>query len=274
MLLISKIETYIASNDNPEDSYLSKQEIFNETGQLIEESSFYPDGSIENKNVFVYENELLIEQKNFIENNELTEHKKIFRDENGKIQREEILYLDDSKTIKEYKRQENFLEILVSDSEEGEEALEKYVLDNQNRILLKEVFESDGELTEKIENIFDEDKLVQVNHTTSERGKTIEKLYYEGENLKEKSLFTEKGDLIQSVKFYYDQLNRLAEYVYSNGYRLVNEYVDEENLRIEKHFQPNGIIDYQKEFYYDNEKRIIKEVDFHTTTTVLYTYFE
>jgi antitoxin component YwqK of YwqJK toxin-antitoxin module len=274
MSAISKIETYIASNDAPSDTYLSKIEIFNETGQLIEEASFYPDGSVENKNIFVYENELLIEQKNYIDNNELTEHRQIFRDENGKTIREEIIYLDESKTIKEYKRQENFLEIFVSDSEDGDEFVEKYVMDNRNRILLKEIFDVNGNCTERIENTFVEDSLVEVLHFTPERGKTVEKMSYSGENIKERVLFTEKGDLIQSVKFFYDQQNRLAEYVYSNGYRLVNEYDDQLNRRIEKHFQSNGIIEYQKEFYLDSENRVVKEVDFQNTTTLVYDFFE
>ncbi len=272
--LVKSIRATNSPNDNSGFSYISKEEFYNETGTLIEETSFYSNGEIENKDILTYLNGNLVEQKNYIDNNELTEQKNFFYDENSKLNREEILFLDGSKTVKNYKRQTAYLEIESIDSEEGLESIEKIKIDEKNRILVKEVFDEKNILIEKTENTFEGEKLILSKHFSKENDSHIEKLDYKNDNLKTRSIFTENGKLVQSVKFFYDDKNRLINYVYSNGYRIETEYNDDNNSKKEKHLQSNGIIDFQKEIFYDSNENIIKEVDFEQTVVFEYTFFD
>jgi hypothetical protein len=270
---IKSIRTISSPNDDPEFSIITKEEHFDETGALLEETTYLNDGNIENRTTLKYENGLLVEQCNYIDDNELTEKRTIERDANGKISKELILYLDGSNTVKNYRRKDNYIEIESIDSEEGLESIEKIKIDDSEHILLKEVFDTENNLLEKIENTFEGEKLI-LSKSLSNNNITIEKLDYNGELMTMRSILTESGKLIQAIKFFYDEKARLKEYVYNSGFRFVNDFNDENNSKIEKQMQANGIIEYQKETFYDENSNITKEIDFQQTTIYEYSFFD
>ncbi len=272
---LKKKKNFISYNDNSDFQFLSKLELYDENENLLEETEYRDDSSIESKNIFKYdENSRLIGEKNFIDNNELTQERIIERNETGLIIRERINFMDASHTIKSYTRPEpHFIIIESVDSEEGLEQIEKIRTDDKNRILLREVFNEENNLSSKEEYIFKGEVLIERNLTNEADGLTHETFEYQDNKLLLHKVFSEAGNIIGLTEYSYNEKNQMTEQKFASGYHIVYKYDEEKNSRTEQHMQPNGIIEYQQEVLFDSEGNIKEERDFKHTTTYEYEFF-
>ena len=271
---IKSKKTYILTADN--EKILVKEELWDEKGNLLEQTDYHLDGSVENKQVFVFDDKgRLINEKNFIDNEELSEERIINRNADGLIVSERINYMDGSHTIKKYSRPEKKSIIIESiDSEEGLESTEKIKTDDKHRVVLREVYDEENRLSLKEENLFDRDRLIEKRIFSEEDGTTIEKFEFSGENLIAHKVFSQDNNLINATTYQYDEKNRLTAQKYSSGYSIQFEYNEDKNSKIEKYIQPNGIIEYQQEVFIDENGLEIEAQNFRQTMVYEYTFFD
>jgi len=270
---IKSKKSYALYSFSPNEKFLTKEDYWDENGNILKEIEYNEEGMLISKNIFKYnEANLLINEKNYIENEELSQERIIDRNDAGLIIREKINYMDGSHTIRNFYRPEaNYIKIESIDSEEGLESIEKIKTDEKNRVLLREIFDENNELISKEENRFEEDNLISRTLDNDTDGFTIEKFSYTNNLFTKYDILNDKNELIGGYSLIYDNENRVIERKYHSGTRIVYEY--DENKEIEKHIAPNGIIEFQSTIEFDNNGNEIKFENINESNIFEYEYY-
>lgn len=270
---IKSKKSYALSPYSPDEKFLIKEEYWDENGNILKEIEYNEEGLLITKNIFGYnEANLLINEKNYIDNEELSQERIIDRNDAGLIIKERINFMDGSHTIRNFSRPEaNLIKIENIDSEEGLEKIEIIKTDDSHRVLLKEVFDENNELELREENQFEGDNLISRTLNSQTDGTSIEKFSYENNLFTKYDIFNDKNELIGGYSLSYDNENRVIERKYYSGTRIVYEYT--ENKEIEKHIAPNGIIEFQSITEFDENGNEIKFENINESTIFEYEYF-
>lgn len=150
-------------------------------------------------------------------------------DSNQRLESIVVKYADESISVKSYKKDGNTLVIQTLDEDNNQEEKEVIVLDENNHVLSRKVYDYDNNQTMHISNEFIDNRLVKTyNYDEKNREINHKVIGYnpQGQITKEYTL-TEKGDLIYKVEYVYDEKNRVKTVLTSRG-STIYEYDDEQ----------------------------------------------
>ncbi len=197
-----------------EHEYQYQNTEFDEYGNTLSEETFSPEGELEHKSEYAYDNkgrlveEILIEEDDFI-----SEHRTSEYDEQGRLYKEQLHYLDDSfdETVYTYNAVGMLISKVTTDSE-GEVG-NRVDLEYKGALLLSEAeYDADGAVISKKKFSYDE-----VGNLTEEsvEGKEEEfSLTHEyGENGKRlvSRRFDRNGKLVARSTYTYDVKGQAVE---------------------------------------------------------------
>ncbi|GAB4300321.1 MAG: hypothetical protein Kow0068_23630 [Marinilabiliales bacterium] len=278
MKKIKSVSVYktIADLKNSQDTFLAAYSQYDENGNIVEDTTYESKNVIESKTLSKFDNNnRLVEEINYIADDELTEKINYSYDDQGKVTNVKITYADGSVSNKKYNySQENTLIIDIIDEDEEYEGKEIRIYDDKGRIIEKTIYD-------EFENIDEKEKLEY-----NEKGEIIKRIEYNVDNEIEAIInyeYDESGNLIKYLKvtndnevidkvlFKYDEQGRLIEQLNSDYYITKINY--EENIKIEERYDMNGIMQYRSETIYDNDGNILEEITPLYSNKYIYEYF-
>jgi len=220
-LTIRKFDVYYPNGTDGEPAqtgYKYNEVIYDKDGHVVEELRYTPDGIVEEKNVYRYNNAgRLVEEQSFMDDGELADHKTYEHDDNGKILRMYKHYIDGSKDTVTftYDEKDNLLKKVTEDSDDEEEAREEAVYEN-GKLISRKAFEYDDlVLNESFE--YDENgQLTEQNRWSAEE-----------EDITYKNFFNENGDIIKTLRYADDKLIAKTEYRFNDQHQMTA--IEDEN---------------------------------------------
>ncbi|HBF87544.1 MAG TPA: hypothetical protein DDX39_02790 [Bacteroidales bacterium] len=270
---IKKIISYLIVNEKKTKKL---EQVFDDKGNLLIDKTFDNHGDFENLIVSTYDiNNRVIEQQNYLSEDELGEKSIFERDDEGKITKETIVYPDDSQTIKTYLRNGFAVEIKLQDDEGEFEGMEIYTLNESNNILEKAIFNDENKQIEKIKNEFDTNGLL-IKSFEFEGDNLAFELNYEydaNSNISKITKYNNKKVIIESVSREYDEQNRLVLQKYGRQFVVKTSYNDELRTKTEERTDAQGNIQYKMETHYDENGNILEEKTPLSTTIYEYEFF-
>ncbi len=273
--------TTTKTEEGNEICYKSSYMEYDTQGNLIRSEIYSSENEITEKNIAIYnDNVYLVEEWNYLEDDELNEHHIFERDSNGKIQREIIKFADNSESYKTYtyNEQGNVISITIIDDEDYLEEKEIMKYDDKGNVIEHIFFDEDEKQKEKFLIEYDNDnkKIAQKEFGKELKNYFIERKYSYDENgnpLKQ-IILNRKGNLIESLKFTYDEKNRLVEQQISKSYLRKFIYDDENHTKTEQRFRGNGVMEYEAISHY-NEQGLLQEEEIGTAKIKYeYEYYE
>lgn len=195
--------SYRASNIEglDEEEILSHEKLFQKTsfdekGNVLSEETITPEGALEHKAVYAYTAEGLIREEILMEEDDLvSEHRTMEYNTDGKLMTERLHYLDESydETVFEY--------------------------DNAGLLVAKITTDSDGEVTSRVNLVYENGKLVKESE----------------EN--------EEGDILSSYEFKFDEAGNLIEERIEGGaeeYTATHEYDADGHRKVSRKYNEDG----------------------------------
>lgn len=235
---IKEINTYrkdlvmdgITSDALEEREFLMEKKVYDEKGNLITEISYYPDGSIIQQLEYSYDEKGNLKEETLEEEgSEVAERKTHDYLENGKKHKTYVHYLDGSYDTIEY------------------------IYDDKGRLISKITTDSEGEVDQRKEYKFQDDKLLKETEYDHEDNITDELTYN----------YDDKGNLKEMT--HYDGIEKISV-------KTLHEY-DEKGRRIESIIYNNKGKPVEKHgFSYDEEDRVIEateETAYENNTTTM-----
>ncbi len=234
---------------------------FDKDGNLLLEISYSTEGGINEKNEFQYDRSgKLAKSLIYGDDDEPLESKVIYRDEKQKILKEEIIYLDGSIDIVEYRYQDESLKEKIQKTDEDEIELRE-VFDYQGDDLKHyERYDEDGRLVYRLDNTFEENKISQTEIFSTENGESTKQLvYFNDSGRREAELrYNSQGKLVEKNTFEEDEEGRvisMTEENLSGKNTTTMSYNNEGRLVSQEETDVNGQLISHLEREYDAEGR-------------------
>lgn len=272
---MSEIKKIIAVQFINDKEFIKQEQFFDENGNNILERIYDDDGNFESQIATKYdEKNRIVEQQNFLSEEELGEKVNYIRDEEGKISKEIIEYPDGSQSIKTYNRDGNVLIINIEDDEGEFEGTEQYTLNSNNDILEKTVFDEDNKLSEKFKNEFnDKNKVVKSIEYENETISFIADYEYDSNDNNTKIIKkNHKNEIVDSIVREFDENNRIILEKFGRHYIVKTSYNDDQHSKVEERFDLNGNIQFSIESFYDETGKILEERTPFSVTKYTYEY--
>lgn len=236
------------------------------------------DGSINAKNVSVYDvNNNRVEMMIYSFDESVPDEKHIFyRNDNHIIEKTVIEYLDGSKSVKTYKRENLKLTIETVDEEGQIEEKEIDILDDADNIIEKKVWDYEGTLTLFTTQQFDDKNQMVKQYFFDAKGEeTNHRAYsYNSDgNLLKMLVLNPQGELIDSRVYNYDEKGRILSS--QTGTRSITnyEYDDENNIEIQTVIGANGVEVSRTQIFKNSEGKTVKEDNFAVLRESEYEYY-
>ncbi|MCF8230332.1 MAG: hypothetical protein K9G58_16205 [Bacteroidales bacterium] len=253
---------YVVKNINADqvdlEEYLSQYLEYDQDGNELLEINYTPDGVIQDKTEKKYDEQgRMIEQKYYDGEDLLAEHLTFERDNEGKIHREFMHYLDGSKdtTFFNYNTEGQLISKITKDEEDQEESREEYTYQHENRIKYEK--HEEGELKKKEESRFDEKgNLVESIVTDHEQQDYYSlKHEYDGDKRIRTFRYHQDGKLIEKLEFRYDDGNiKLVQQETAAG-KVIQQFEHDEkgNTLKQEEFNSDNQLNNSIERNYDEE---------------------
>lgn len=188
----TKIFKSLQFNSNADNGaeFLSLQSFFDEDGKLVEELKYFEDGTIDERNVYQWENKQLVSHIIEMPHEGMKEEYRYSRTPEGKLTKEQKFYGDDPGEATEYfYNADGQIERVIKYDADGEKEHE-------------EQFEFENKLL-KVHRIYDgSGSLISVSEFTNENGRPVirKETDEEGNPVHETSYqYDDKGNLIKTV---------------------------------------------------------------------------
>lgn len=273
-------KAYTAFIESPEEKFLSSYMEYDSNGNLIAAITYASEDEMESKTTALYnENSQILEEKNYMDTDDISEHIRYSRDEDGKIDHITISYADGSESVKKYIRDaaNNSLTIEITDDEGEFEGREYYILNEREEIILKKIQNEDGKLTEMSTSEYDsEGRVVKISEYETEELVDMENLYkYNSDGrLESRIRINRKRELIEKISFLYDEKGNLTEQSFNDLYLIKLQYDDEGRIICEERFNAAGILESKVESRFNEEGLVIEEKTPVSITTYQYEFYE
>ncbi len=243
--------------------YISSVTHFNQQQQETEVLNYTNDGELESKTITVYnEKNQKVKELYYFDSGELSEEHFFTWSTEGKLEKQQINYPDESVSVKKYLRSGNILEITTTDEFDETEEKELIEINEQGDTLSKTVYDEDDEIKDQIINEFnDNNRLIKQTEYGANNMFILARhyQYYDNNLLHKIILANDKNQITDTITYTYDNLDRIIHQEVSHRYSIVYEYNDAENSIIESHILANGVLDSKRITYFDADKRVIEE---------------
>lgn len=246
---------------------------YDENGNIIKETNYAPDETIEESVVRKYEESILTEELFYDEEENLIERKTYSYNEKGKPETETKYYMDGSVDTFSYIYNDDglLMKKICKDDEGIVERVDYFHYAGKN-LILHEAYDEDNELIKKLTFQYDENDNVIVNtvfdQETQENFKIVNKL--NEKNLREElQKFDENDNLIEKASYRFDEKGEIIR-VIEESPLVKNEttlqYDNKGNMVKQEEHNENNQLNHRIERNYDDEGNILESrvfIDFH-----------
>lgn len=276
---IKSRKIYISPITHSDEEVLYSHEEFDRTGNVLLNSTYMPDGELDEKTIQTFnEKGQILEQRIFDYSNEVVEKHSYNYSDDSVLLSEEISYADGSSSTRTFNRENAnlIIETLVADDGLLEEKIERYL--NEEKQVIKQLhFNEDEKLTHTEEFEYTGNlrtKHKETNHT-EKSVIIIEYTYSPTNQLLQQTAKNEAGKVLNYMQFEYDEKGRLLKQK-SSGMRnsIAYEYDDENHTVTETHFTAMGTIDHRMVTYLDENNRIAEQTTLQNKRRYEYEFFE
>ncbi len=266
---LKKIKVF--ANGEETGVYMSESLSFNPLGKLKEHTQYYASGEEHSKVVHFYEGEIL-NRTEYFESGEMTNAMEFVYDEEKEILREDLIYLDGSKTIKTFTRNkaENSETVLITDESGEVEGKEFRMYNAKGDMIIETLYEEDGEtIRRQSEWKFDDSGMLggiqvkgseipggltrSLEHEVDDKGRILKSTYFDEEGktvLVENRAYDASGATI---------MEEMIDY-FNGGYQCRETGYDDKGRMIwMQGINRNGDVLWQRETTYNDEDRPVEE---------------
>jgi len=272
---IKKITTFLVT----ENSKIKYTEVeYDINGNEVINTSYFNDESVETKILTKFNDKnLKIEEITYGQDDEFAEKSVFYWNENNKLAKQEIVYLDESKSVKTFERNSSDNSLVITLVDEEGELEEKEILkfNETGEIIEKVVFDETEKIIEKIENEYSDNLLIrQIEFGDNDKLAYDRRFKYdENKNLVKRITLNEKEEVIHSVSYTYDDFKRVVEQLINNNFILRFTFDDENRVNTEERLLTTGMIQYQKISKFNEENLLTEEEGTEGTKVFEYEYF-
>jgi hypothetical protein len=270
--------TTVFSRDDEPETFLSSFLEFNEAGQPLLSEAHTREGQLESKTRMEYNNlGLLICQKEFFEDEEVSEETLLEYDTNQQLIHSHTTYSDGSETHKRYNRdtEKDRLEITATNEDNELESREVSWIFPDGRLRKKEIFDEEDLLQHIIENEYDDqDRLVRQIERDGKGVIQIESLleYDDAGNLIKQMSLTGTRKLTSKMVQTFDENGRVIEQQIGGIHSIKTIYEDENRIRREERYL-QGQLESMTEQLFDENGFLVEEKQPGRETKYHYTFF-
>lgn len=277
---VKSVTTFSIDKRHPDISYKNSYIEYNSNGYVIEATEWSAGGDIESKILTNYNaNNKVIEEINYISEDEITEHSFFTRNDDDSVKTIEILFADESKTIKEFEHNsEERSRTITIFNEDGEfEGNEFYKLDNAGNVLEKVILNFNKKLEEKLVFVYNENGQILQEDQVDERNIILSSrrfTYDDMENLIEIITINDKNNIIEKVVTSYDDKKRIVEQIIKGSYLVKISYDDENHCKTEERFTSGSQLNYIMTTFFNEKGMITEEQTYSNIIKYEYDYFD
>jgi hypothetical protein len=254
------------------ENMLTKEIFLDEYGNTIKEISYNPPGIIDQTIESKYDDQnRIIEESCFDEEDELLEKTLFFWNEKDKKIKEEKHYLDGSidTTTFTYNDDANLTEKICKDDEGEIESKEVFTYKNK-RLHEHIAFGEDEKIVEKKTFEFEEDKLISETHLDADEGdETRKEFRYDIDGNIEKELnYNTKNQLVKKTEFLKYKERHILEFREEDPYKnniTKLAYNEANNIILQEQFDINGNLNHRIERSFDEGQRLLESMTFVNT---------
>ena len=278
---MKKIKSIIAHVTTSEDhTYKSSHTEYDIAGNIILEEEFSEDGELETKIESVFDSKnRLIEQKQYTDNDVLTDHRVMILDEDGMLIQTNVFFSDGSKSIitKSVDEAQNLEETKEIDEDGQLETREVLHFDDNKQTILHEIYNFDNKLTEAFRFTYNDQGRVSRREQLDQRRKLLlytDYTYDEEGRTTVRTNHNRKGKLSDFLKVVYDEKGQVVEQNFSGKFFFKFEYDTKGNTLLEERMNADNVIEYQSRFEYDENNNLKQETNLQFTKVLSYEYFD
>jgi hypothetical protein len=247
--------------------YLSLQSTYDENGRLTEELKFREDGTIEERNVFRWVNNMLVSHLIEMPQEGMEEEYRYTRTENGKLLKEQKFYSGEPGEATEYFYNpdglpEKIIKYDVDGVKEGEELFE--YADKQ--LTVHRIYDAEGKLSVVNEYVNKDGRPVLRKEKDAE-GNLMSETEYEYDdkgNLINSVTRNEEGEIVESISVKFDERGNVTEKKIRDYHPRVFCFQYDENNRCisEEMYNAFGQLSSKTVYEYDDAGELIAEINY------------
>jgi hypothetical protein len=202
-----------------EKEYVFQLTVFDEKGNVLSESTFNRDQSLEHKYVYSYDEKNRIVEEMLIEqDDQVVEHLTMEYNDKDQLVNEYLHYLDGTVDTKrhEYDSQDHLVSVAEVNSDGETESSTLYTIENGKPVLEK-IFGFTGELSSQKQYKYTEDGLL--SEEISENGEEGYRMLAEYDDKGQKTnskRYDQRGRLIEKVSYDIDENGQISSYIEEN----------------------------------------------------------
>jgi hypothetical protein len=245
--------------DKQRIDYLSSK--YDEHGNTLEENKFDDYGEVTGKSVYNYDvNGRLTGEETYNEFGYLEEKLSYERDENGRVVKQFIHYLDETRDtiFYEYNGDGNLTRKILKD-EDGEIEREEKIEYSGEFIVGEEVIEEGETVKKTIFKLDEKGRVIEAELMNEEEEYTLVNEYDEKGNRTKTLKYSPENKLLAKQQFRYDDRDRVIEITEEDPYkknRTIIEYDEKGNATTQKELNRNGVLNHELERDYDEDGNI------------------
>lgn len=245
---------------------------YDESGRIIGDIRYDEEGEVDEKAVFAYDSDgNIVDEKSFLADEELADHRTYERDDKGEILRSYRHYADGTKDTVEYRRDQkgNIIEKVTVDSDGETESVEKFEYHGDN-LTKRQLFEYD-ELVLDESFIYDNDGNLseQKRWTEAEEHFTYVNKYDSKQKITSILKYNEKDKLVARIDYEYNSKGdpvKITEESQTGINKTTIEYDGEGNAIRQTETNANGEINNRVERKFNEDGQVIETeafIDYH-----------
>lgn len=271
---IKEINTYrkdlvmngITSDALEEREFLMEKKVYDEKGNLVTEISYYPNGSIIQQLGYLYDdNGNLIEETLEEEASGIAERKSHDYSENGKKHKTYVHYLDGTYDTIEYIYDDKgrLISKITTDSEGDVDQRKEYKFQDDKLLKETEYDHEDNILDEITYNYDDKGNLMEMTHYDGIEKVTIKTLheYDEKDRRTGTLIYNAKGKLVEKHGFLFDEKDRIVEATEETPYEnniTTMQYDENDNIIEQKEVNAEGEINHFVKRKFDDNNNLLQ----------------
>ena len=257
-----------------EEEHLESNIRMDENGHTTEEEKFAPDGELEERNTYQYNDTgKLMEHVLLYAAEDATEKRILLRDEEGKLLKETKYYGDDSGEHTEYTYNEKGepIERKFFDEEGTYTSREEFSYDANGSLSEQLKYDADGKVAERITFKTSDDKSIEQNDFGANgklTSRTVVKFNEQGKEISSVQT-TPEGKLIASTVTIYDEHGNVTERQHKDFYSKTIRYQYDENNQciMQELFDGNGTLLRKNMYEYDGDGNVLREQTYEMDTS-------
>lgn len=262
-----------------ETGFISAIVEYDQNGNTIREEEYLGPNELQSRILSTYDDQnRLIEQKQFTEEEGWADHRIIHRNEAGEVEKTEVRFPDGSiSMIFEKSNPDNRTTEVIEEDEEGElEGREVNHLNENKQLALREIFNFNNKLSEAFRYEYDDAGQLVRREQLDRKKKLVLYTLFEydekGQTIK-RANYNRKNKLSDFLTIEYDEKGQVTRQNFSGQFSIVFEYDDQGNTILEERYRADGELEYQSRFEYNEEGKVVKETNQEFTKETTWEYF-